>query len=74
MSQYVKLRDTVHSSAGTNPEEIFANQFAAHLLMPEREVRRLQDKGYTPTQMAFHFAVSQDAMAFHLKNLKDRPK
>lgn len=67
--EYVDLRDTVFSSAGTNPDEIFANQFAANLLMPEREVSRLKDESYTPTQMALYFGVSQDAMAFRLKNL-----
>lgn len=67
--EYVDLRDTVFSPAGTDPVEIFANQFAANLLMPEAEVRRLKEEGYTPTQMALYFGVSQDAMGYRLKNL-----
>jgi Zn-dependent peptidase ImmA (M78 family) len=67
--EYVDLRDTVFSAAGTKPEEVFANAFAANLLMPAEEVRRLQKEGYTLTQMALYFGVSQDAMHFRLKNL-----
>jgi Zn-dependent peptidase ImmA (M78 family) len=67
--EYVDLRDTVFASAGTVPEEVFANQFAANLLMPERDVRRLRSDGLTPTEMALYFGVSQDAMHIRLKNL-----
>ena len=67
--EYVDLRDTIWSSAGTHPDEVFANQFAANLLMPEKEVRRLKSAGYTPTQMALYFDVSQDSLHFRLKNL-----
>jgi Zn-dependent peptidase ImmA (M78 family) len=68
--EFVDLRDTVWSAAGSQPEEVFANQFAANLLMPEDEVRRLEEQGYTPTQMAVYFGVSQDSVHFRLKNLK----
>ena len=68
--EYVDLRDTIFSAAGTKPDEVFANQFAASLLMPEREVGRLKKEGYSPTQMALYFGVSQDAMHFRLTNLK----
>lgn len=67
--EYVDLRDTMYSASGTNEQEVFANRFAAHLLMPESEVRRLADEGYSATLMAKHFKVSQDAMSNHLKNL-----
>lgn len=67
--EYVDLRDTMYSASGRDPEEVFANRFAAHLLMPESEVRRLADEGYSATLMAKHFKVSQDAMSNHLKNL-----
>jgi hypothetical protein len=68
--EYVDLRDTIWSAAGTEPDEVFANAFAANLLMPENEVRRLEDAGATPSQMAVYFGVSQDALHFRLKNLK----
>ena len=67
--EYVDLRDTMYSASGRDPEEIFANRFAAHLLMPEAEVRRLAGTGMSATLMARHFGVSQDAMSNHLKNL-----
>lgn len=69
--EYVDLRDTMWSAAGISPEEVFANQFAANLLMPESEVQRLREEGFTPTQMAHYFRVSQDAMANRLKNVRD---
>ncbi|MBT0974157.1 ImmA/IrrE family metallo-endopeptidase, partial [Salmonella enterica subsp. enterica serovar 1,4,[5],12:i:-] len=34
------------ASQGVDSEEIFANNFAACLLMPEKEVRRLNNAGY----------------------------
>lgn len=71
--EYVDLRDTVFSSAGTGPDEVFANAFAANLLMPQDEVARLEEQGYTPTRMALYFGVSQDAMGFRLKNLRKLP-
>src|SRR5579872_2579934 len=39
--EYVDLRDTIWSAAGTDPAEVFANNFAANLLMPAAEVREL---------------------------------
>jgi Zn-dependent peptidase ImmA (M78 family) len=68
--EYVDLRDTIFSSAETNPEEVFANLFAANLLMPLSELRRLQKEKASPTEMALHFDVSQDAMHFRLENLQ----
>jgi Zn-dependent peptidase ImmA (M78 family) len=70
--EYIDLRDTVFSAAGTNQDEVFANQFAAHLLMPEREVRRLAEQGYSRTEMALYFGVSQDAMGYRITNLSIR--
>lgn len=66
---YVDLRDA-SSRNGTEPEEIFANQFAACLLMPEREVSRLVKDGQPVTSMALWFGVSAEAMEFRLKNLR----
>ena len=67
--EYVDLRDDMFSGAGTKPEEVFANQFAACLLMPESNVRDL----YRPTEpvwlLAKQFGVSAEAMQWRLKNL-----
>jgi Zn-dependent peptidase ImmA (M78 family) len=66
--EYVEHRDLL-TSAGNNPEEIYANKFAASLLMPRAEVeRRLQAGNGLPT-LAFEFGVSEDAMHYRLVNL-----
>jgi Zn-dependent peptidase ImmA (M78 family) len=56
------------ASRGTEPEEIFANQFAAALLMPEECVRALSAE-LGPPALAVRFGVSLDAMSFRLENL-----
>lgn len=56
------------ASRGTEPEEIFANQFAAALLMPEVCVRDLSAK-LDPAALAVKLGVSLDAMRFRLDNL-----
>jgi Zn-dependent peptidase ImmA (M78 family) len=66
--EYIDLRSG-QSSAGTNPEEIFANQFAACLLMPEDEVKRLQKSGTPPFLIAQFFGVSEEAINIRLTNL-----
>ncbi|EEW2051180.1 ImmA/IrrE family metallo-endopeptidase [Escherichia coli] len=58
------------SRSGTDPDEIFANQFAAELLMPIDEVKRLHSQGHPSYVIAHHFGVSDDAINFRLKNLK----
>jgi Zn-dependent peptidase ImmA (M78 family) len=58
------------SSEGTDQEEIYANEFAACLLMPESEVRRLHGEGMVDWEMAMRFAVSREAMQFRLRDLK----
>jgi Zn-dependent peptidase ImmA (M78 family) len=65
----VDYRDSL-ASEGTDPEEIYANQFAATLLMPEQTVRQLADHGYGPVALADTLRVSADAASFRLKNLK----
>jgi Zn-dependent peptidase ImmA (M78 family) len=64
------------SAAGVDRTEIEANQFAAELLMPRQEVRRvasympafaLEDEGVA--EIAAHFNVSATAMSFRLLNL-----
>jgi Zn-dependent peptidase ImmA (M78 family) len=64
----VDLRDD-RSSTGEDPEEIYANEFAACLLMPEDEVRACAGKGLDDLEMALQFRVSREAMQFRLKNL-----
>jgi Zn-dependent peptidase ImmA (M78 family) len=68
--EHVDYRDAL-TSRGTDPEEIFANQFAASLLMPKEEIVRLKDEaGLGPASLAYEFGVSADAMNFRLVNLK----
>lgn len=65
---YVDLRDDI-AKQGTEPEEVFANAFAACLLMPEVAVREERDERRQLSELAFHFGVSQEAMRFRLDNL-----
>lgn len=65
--EYIDLRSEL-SSQGSNAEEVFANQFAANLLMPESEVRKAL-KEVPAFLLAQHFGVSDDAMNFRLRGL-----
>ena len=56
------------AAEGVDPEEIFANQFAAELLMPEQVVRRMADD-LSPAGLAVAFDVSVGAMKYRLENL-----
>jgi Zn-dependent peptidase ImmA (M78 family) len=67
--EYIDLRDQC-SSFGTQEEEVFANQFAANLLMPTQEVGKLHRQGKSIISMAMYFGVSTESVAFRLKNLK----
>ena len=67
--QYVDLR-SVSSTLGTDPEEIFANQFGASLLMPDPEVRKQRAKTRSKSALARHFGVSLEAIRFRLTNLR----
>lgn len=64
----IDLRNSV-STTGEDQEEIYANEFAACLLMPEDEVRTLSELGMDDLEMALRFKVSRQAMQFRLKNL-----
>jgi Zn-dependent peptidase ImmA (M78 family) len=66
--EYVDRRDVL-SSDGLSAEEVYANTFAAALLMPEPEVRRLAGGGTPDYEMAARFDVSSEAMGYRLKNL-----
>jgi len=69
--EFVDRRDEL-ASTGTNAEEIYANQFAAELLMPERHVRRLHKQTPDIADLALRFGVSPEAMSYRLKNLQLR--
>lgn len=66
--QYVDKRD-VFASAGTHPEEVYANAFAAALLMPAEHVRAFVQEGLKDYEMAVRFKVSPEAMRYRLSNL-----
>lgn len=66
--EYVEHRDLL-TSQGSNAEEIYANQFAAGLLMPRETVEALH-AGLGPAALAYSFGVSADAMHYRLVNLK----
>jgi Zn-dependent peptidase ImmA (M78 family) len=69
-----RLRDAT-SSMAIDPAEMAANQFAAELLMPADEVRERVGAGIEITDdgamrdLAKHFGVSAQAMAFRIQNL-----
>lgn len=65
--KFIDLRGTL-SSEGTDDDEIFANEFAASLLMPKEQVEAMRPK-YSLSQLAEEFKVSRDAMTFRLRNL-----
>lgn len=50
--------------------EFYADEFAGTLLMPHDEIRRLQESGKSPIEMAAHFGVSVAAMNTRLKRLE----
>lgn len=52
--------------------EFYADEFAANLLMPEDEVRRLHRGGHGIAEMAAHFGVSMPAMRMRSKRLNLR--
>jgi Zn-dependent peptidase ImmA (M78 family) len=59
-----------NSSTGTDSVEIFANQFAAELLMPRRFVQLLVSAHKVDLVLAADFGVSVEAMNHRLDNLK----
>ena len=66
--EYVDLRGP-DAQKGQDPEEIFANQLAAALLMPEDKVKEMNKLKIPSFIMAQNFGVSGDAINFRLKNL-----
>lgn len=65
---YVDSRDDL-SSSGKDPNERWANQFAAELLMPAFAVRKFFADGMSEARLAREFAVSEQAMHYRLRNL-----
>lgn len=52
-----------------DPVEIYANEFAANILMPERDVRARVKVGLGPIQIASEMGVSLDAMRYRFSRL-----
>jgi Zn-dependent peptidase ImmA (M78 family) len=72
--EYVEHRDLL-TSQGSNPEEIYANRFAASLLMPSEAVKEMyEERKLGPVALAYEFGVSADAMHYRLVNLGLLPK
>ncbi|KAA0096937.1 ImmA/IrrE family metallo-endopeptidase [Mycolicibacterium sp. P1-18] len=65
---YVFKRDAL-ASCGIDNSEIYANQFAANLLMPESVVRDLVSQGLDVIEVARELHVSVDAMSHRMRNL-----
>jgi Zn-dependent peptidase ImmA (M78 family) len=66
--EYVDRRDPL-SSEGLNQDEVYANKFAAELLMPQDIVSE-RAHGANTVALALDFGVSGDAMRFRLDNLQ----
>ncbi|SFD88084.1 ImmA/IrrE family metallo-endopeptidase [Blastococcus tunisiensis] len=52
-----------------SPEEVYANQFAGALLMPEKELRAERARGLNDVQLARLFGVSLSALQYRLQLL-----
>jgi Zn-dependent peptidase ImmA (M78 family) len=65
--EYVDYRNRL-SSQGTDPDEMFANSFAAELLMPENVVR-YHSQEFGRAALASIFEVSLEAMGHRMRNL-----
>lgn len=57
------------SSTGSDPEEIYANEFAACLLMPADELKIFLQFGLSDGELAERFKVSREAMEYRIVNL-----
>ncbi len=57
------------ASTGQDPEERYANRFAAALLMPEELVRQEHRRGLGRVGLALRFGVSEEAMGYRLLTL-----
>lgn len=57
------------SESDEKPEETYAHEFAACLLMPKRDVEILAELGMDDLDMALRFLVPREAMQIRLKDL-----
>ncbi|WP_255785662.1 ImmA/IrrE family metallo-endopeptidase [Mycobacteroides abscessus] len=67
--QYFFKRDNL-ASCGIDDDEIYANQFAAELLMPRDAVTDLMAQGLERFEVARRLHVSPDALGHRLTNLR----
>jgi len=68
-TSFVDYRDTL-AGLGRDTDEIFANQFAAALLMPAPLVVRFRRAGDSISTLAERFGTSVQAMEIRLRNLR----
>lgn len=66
--EFADHRDNL-AGLGTDPDEMFANAFAAELLMPEHLVRHQATNTRHVPALAKLFLVSNEAMGYRLVNL-----
>lgn len=66
--EYIDFLDHT-SSNGDKKDGVFANQFAACLLMPKEKVQELSQSKKSHMAMALFFGVSNEAMKYRLQNL-----
>lgn len=69
LQDYAVFARESNPSDETKKMEIEANQIAAHILMPEGQVRKLAEERKNVEEMAMFFGVSESAMTFRLVNL-----
>jgi Zn-dependent peptidase ImmA (M78 family) len=69
--EYVDFRGQL-ATKGTDPDEVYANNFAAALLMPERQVQFFHKAGLKAAELTYIFEVSAEAIELRLKNLNIR--
>jgi hypothetical protein len=61
------------AASGLDKEEVFANQFAANLLMPAAELRAAIQRQQAVWQLSHLFGVSGEAMGYRLEDLLGIP-
>jgi hypothetical protein len=66
---YVDRRDDL-SATGMDPDERWANAFAAELIMPAYVVRKWFSEGWSLSRLTREFAVSEQAMKIRLSTLR----
>ena len=67
--KFIDFRDA-NSRTGVDHDEVWANTFAANLLMPEHAVKAFSKQGVPCATMAWRFDVSMEAMSVRLRALK----